>query len=108
MNGCGNPKNQSRRVLQGYVVSEISLEEIVEEIGAQINLEFDKRCGPRCPHCQAKLPRNKLCHHMPIGTVEFDSETSWHATRIGKRLIFVKICTLTPFSYSSPFAFIRG
>ena len=104
MNGCENPKNQSRRVLQGYVVSWISL----EEIGAQINLEFDKRCGPRCPHCQAKLPRNKLGHHMPIGTGEFDSETSWHATRVGKRLIFVKICTLIPFSYSSPFALIRG
>jgi transposase len=41
---------------KGYVVTRISF----EEVGAQINLEFDKRCGPRCPGCDAKLPRNKV------------------------------------------------
>jgi transposase len=41
---------------KGYVVSGVTF----EEIGAQINLEFDKRSGPRCPKCQEKLPRNKL------------------------------------------------
>lgn len=41
---------------KGYVVTRISF----EEVGAQINLEFDKRCGPRCPECAAKLPRNKV------------------------------------------------
>jgi transposase len=37
---------------------------IFEEIGAQINLEFDKRCGPRCPECQSRLPRNKVGRRM--------------------------------------------
>ena len=41
---------------RGYVVSKVTF----EEIGAQINLEFDKRCGPRCPECQSRLPRNKV------------------------------------------------
>lgn len=40
---------------KGYVVTKL----IFEDIGAQINLEFDKRCGPRCPGCDSKLPRNK-------------------------------------------------
>lgn len=40
---------------KGYVVTALSF----EEAGAQINLEFDKRCGPRCPNCHGKLPRNK-------------------------------------------------
>jgi transposase len=40
---------------KGYVVTRISF----EEVGAQINLEFDRRCGPRCPCCGSKLPRNK-------------------------------------------------
>ena len=30
-----------------------------EEIGAQINLDFDKRSGPRRPRCEERLPRNK-------------------------------------------------
>ena len=41
---------------KGYVVTQVSF----EEIGAQINLDFDGRCGPRCPRCDARLPRNKL------------------------------------------------
>lgn len=41
---------------KGYVVSEISF----QEIGCEIKLNFDKRSGPRCPHCQSKLPRNKM------------------------------------------------
>ncbi|MFT6178698.1 MAG: hypothetical protein ACJA1W_001039, partial [Akkermansiaceae bacterium] len=41
---------------EGYVVEEL----ICEEIGAQINLRFDERIGPRYPHCQSKLPRNKI------------------------------------------------
>jgi len=40
---------------KGYVVTKLSF----EEVGAQINLEFDRRCGPRCPGCCSKLPRNK-------------------------------------------------
>ena len=40
---------------KGYVVTGINF----EEIGAQINLDFDKRSGPRCPHCEERLPRNK-------------------------------------------------
>lgn len=40
---------------KGYVISGIKF----EEIGGQINLEFDRRSGPRCPHCQQWLPRNK-------------------------------------------------
>ena len=41
---------------EGYVVEEL----ICQEVGAQINLRFDERIGPRCPQCQSKLPRNKL------------------------------------------------
>lgn len=41
---------------RGYIVSKVTF----EEIGAQINLEFDKRCGPRCPECRSRLPRNKV------------------------------------------------
>lgn len=40
---------------EGYVITEIR----AEESGAQIKLAFDKRCGPRCPHCHSKLPKNK-------------------------------------------------
>jgi transposase len=58
---------------KGYVVSGISF----EEIGAQINLEFDSRSGPRCPDCQGKLPRNKLGRRavmdcpMPHGSIVY-------------------------------------
>jgi len=58
---------------KGYVVTGISF----EEIGAQINLDFDKRSGPRCPHCQDKLPRNKVGRRavmdcpMPHGSVVY-------------------------------------
>ena len=41
---------------KGYVVSELSF----EEVGCEIKLNFDKRTGPRCPCCQNKLPRNKV------------------------------------------------
>jgi transposase len=41
---------------KGYVVTALSF----EEVGAQINLEFDKRSGPRCPNCHLSLPRNKV------------------------------------------------
>lgn len=40
---------------KGYVVDAL----ILQEIGAQIKLDFDKRSGPRCPHCEEKLPCNK-------------------------------------------------
>lgn len=58
---------------KGYVVSGITF----EEIGAQINLEFDKRCGSRCPECQARLPRNKVGRRvvmdcpMPHGSIVY-------------------------------------
>ncbi len=32
----------------------------VEEIGAQIHHDFDKRSGPRCLHCEERLPLNKI------------------------------------------------
>lgn len=41
---------------KGYVVDEF----ICESVGAQINLRFDERVGPRCPHCQEKIARNKV------------------------------------------------
>lgn len=41
---------------KGYVVRSLSF----EEVGAQINLEFDKRSGPRCPRCDMRLARNKV------------------------------------------------
>ena len=40
---------------KGYVVTELSF----EEVSCQIKLNFDKRCGPRCPKCASRLPRNK-------------------------------------------------
>lgn len=40
---------------KGYSVAKISF----EEVGAQINLEFDRRSGPRCPGCDSRLARNK-------------------------------------------------
>ena len=40
---------------EGYVVKELRC----EESGAQIELDFDKRKGPRCQHCGYKLNRNK-------------------------------------------------
>ncbi len=43
-------------LFKGYVVREINF----EKIRAQIKLDFDKRSGPRCPHCENKLPRNKI------------------------------------------------
>jgi ferredoxin len=45
---------------KGYVVAGIKF----DEIGAQINLEFDKRSGSRCPHCQVLLPRNKTSRKL--------------------------------------------
>jgi hypothetical protein len=41
---------------KGYVFTGINF----EEIGAQINLDFDNRSGPSCPHCEEPLPRNKI------------------------------------------------
>lgn len=41
---------------KGYVVTGVTF----EKVGAQINLDFDKRCGPRCPCCNSRLPRNKV------------------------------------------------
>jgi transposase len=58
---------------KGYVVTELSF----EEVGAQINLEFDKRSGPRCPHCDLIVPRNKVGRRavmdcpMPHGPVVY-------------------------------------
>jgi transposase len=58
---------------KGYVVEGIKF----EEIEAQINLDFDKRSGPRCPHCQEKLPRNKVGRRavmdcpMPHGSIVY-------------------------------------
>ena len=45
---------------EGYVVEEL----ICESVGGQINLRFDERVGPRCPHCGSKLPRNKAGRSM--------------------------------------------
>jgi hypothetical protein len=47
---------------KSYVVTGINFEEIVP----QINLDFDRRSGPRCPHCEKRLPRNN------IGRIEDD------------------------------------
>jgi transposase len=58
---------------KGYVIKEVTF----AEIGGQINLEFDKRTGPRCPRCHAKIPRNKLGRRavmdapMPNGCVVY-------------------------------------
>jgi transposase len=49
---------------RGYVVSAVSF----EKIGAQIKLDFDKRSGPRCPHCDARLPRNKTGNRAVMDT----------------------------------------
>lgn len=40
---------------KGYVVKELNL----APIGAEIKLEFDRRIGPRCPECSARIPKNK-------------------------------------------------
>ena len=39
----------------GYVVDKISC----QPLGAQVNLEFDGRCGPRCSNCGISLPRHR-------------------------------------------------
>lgn len=58
---------------KGYVVRGINF----EKIGAQIKLDFDKRSGPRCPHCENKLPRNKIGRRavmdcpMPHGSIVY-------------------------------------
>jgi transposase len=58
---------------KGYVIKEVTF----AEIGGQINLEFDKRTGPRCPRCHAKIPRNKVGRRavmdapMPNGCVVY-------------------------------------
>lgn len=49
---------------KGYVVSGV----IFAEVGGQINLEFDKRVGPRCPRCNARIPRNKLGRRAVMDT----------------------------------------
>ena len=56
---------------KGYVVRSLTF----EKVGAQINLEFDKRSGPRCPSCNQRLARNKVTRRvvydnpMPHGTL---------------------------------------
>ena len=40
---------------EGYVVEQVSC----QEIGAQIKLRFDERCGPRCPNCKSRLPKHR-------------------------------------------------
>lgn len=40
---------------KGYVVSELTF----EQTATLIKLNFDRRRGPRCPKCSAKLPKNK-------------------------------------------------
>jgi len=45
---------------KGYVVRSLTF----EKVGAQINLEFDKRSGPRCPRCDQRLARNKLTRRV--------------------------------------------
>jgi hypothetical protein len=58
---------------KGYVVTGITF----EEIGAQINLDFDRRSGPRCPRCRERLPRNKTGRRavmdapMPHGSIVY-------------------------------------
>ena len=39
----------------GCVVDKISC----QKLGAQVNLEFDGRCGPRCPNCGNRLPKHR-------------------------------------------------
>lgn len=39
---------------EGYVVEDVSC----HEVGAQINLRFDKRCRPKCPRCDNSIPKN--------------------------------------------------
>jgi hypothetical protein len=54
---CESPKYQGFDApFKGYIVRGINF----EKIGAQIKLDFDKRSGPRCPHCENKLPRKKI------------------------------------------------
>ena len=58
---------------KGYVVTGITF----VEVGAQINLDFDRRSGPRCPHCEQRLPRNKIGRRavmdcpMPHGSIVY-------------------------------------
>jgi len=58
---------------KGYVVTGITF----EEIGAQINLDFDRRSGPRCPRCRERIPRNKAGRRavmdapMPHGSIVY-------------------------------------
>jgi len=40
---------------EGYVVEQV----ICQEIGAQIKLRFDERCGPRCLNCKSRLPKHR-------------------------------------------------
>lgn len=40
---------------KGYVVDSVRF----EDSASQINLKFDRRSGPRCPSCSARLPKNK-------------------------------------------------
>jgi transposase len=39
----------------GYVVDKISC----QKMGAQVNLEFDGRCGPRCHNCSTRLTKHR-------------------------------------------------
>jgi transposase len=39
----------------GYVVDKINC----QKAGAQVDLLFDKRCGPRCPNCGNRLPKHR-------------------------------------------------
>jgi transposase len=52
---------------EGYVVEELSC----QEIGAQIKLRFDERKPARCPECNDRLPRNRLgssaAMDLPLG-----------------------------------------
>lgn len=52
---------------EGYVVEELSCQEIC----AQIKLRFDGRKSPRCPECSDKLPRNRsgssAAMDLPLG-----------------------------------------
>ena len=45
----------------GYVVDKISC----QKIGAQINLRFDERRGPRCPNCSDRLSKHR-CRRQSV------------------------------------------
>jgi transposase len=54
----------------GYVADNIKCTERF----AQVELRFDKRISPRCPHCNSRLPKNKTGKNavldLPLGSIK--------------------------------------